>query len=79
MRQTSGLWRWGVVAGFDEGNETFLASDRWLLVLSENRRIWEKQKLDQNWCQTEIELETKNEHRIWEEKMSTENENWKGT
>ena len=79
MRQTSGLWRWEVVAGFDEGDETFLAGDRWLLVLSENRRIWEKQKLNQNRCQTEIELETKNEYMIWEEEMSTENENWKGT
>ena len=52
------------MARFDKGDEPFIAGDRWLLVLSENRRIWEKQKLDQNRFQTEI---TKNEYMIWEE------------
>ena len=52
------------MARFDKGDELFIAGDRRLLVLSENRRIWEKQKLDQNRFQTEI---TKNENMIWEE------------
>ena len=47
------------------------------MVLLENKGIWEKQKLVQKWCQTEKELETKNEYRIWEEKMSIKNEKWK--
>ena len=72
------LWRCGVVAGFDEGDEWFILGDRWPLVLLENRRILAKKKnLDQNLCQTKIKLETKNECRIWEEKIRTENENWK--